>query len=293
MGRLDGKVAVITGSTRGLGLAIAQAYAREGAAVVMAGRSTFELHQEAERLRASGLRVSDLPTDVGDPEQMKRLAAHAIQTFGGLDIWVNNAGQAGVYGPTAAIEPAVFEGAIRTNILGVYYGSVVAIQQFQARGTRGKLINLVGRGDRGPVKFQNAYAPTKSWVRTFTLALAKEYAGSGLGIFTFNPGLTDTNLLRKVVAVEGYESRLVALSTVIRLWGNPPTVPAKRAVWLASTATDGKTGLEVKVLTTVGIAGGLLKDLGRRLLRRPAPEIPLDIRTVPAYTLAVKETARP
>jgi NAD(P)-dependent dehydrogenase (short-subunit alcohol dehydrogenase family) len=105
MGVLEGKVAVITGSGRGLGLAIAQAYAREGAAVVLASRSSVALAEAAAALERQGARVSWHATDVGDLEQVKALAEHAVKTFGKIDIWVNNAGYGGVYGPTAAIDP--------------------------------------------------------------------------------------------------------------------------------------------------------------------------------------------
>jgi glucose 1-dehydrogenase len=272
MGVLEGKVAVITGSSRGLGLAIAQAYAREGAAVVLASRSSAALAEAAEALerQGAGARASWQVTDVGDLEQVKALADHAVKKFGKIDIWVNNAGYGGIYGPTATIDPQDFERVMRTNILGEYYGSWVALQHFLAQGTSGKLINLLGRGDTTPVAFQNAYASSKAWVRNFTLALAKEYKQTGIGIYAFQPGLVDTDLLRKVSVVQGYEKKLKIFSTIIRIWANPPSVPAEKAVWLASAATDGKTGLEVRVLTPGKQIAGLQREL-RRLVQRQPP----------------------
>jgi len=281
MGVLEGKVAVITGSTRGLGLAIAQAYAREGAAVMLAGRSEGDLAQAVEDLRRQGAKASGQSTDVSDLAQVRALAEAAVQTFGRIDVWVNNAGLGGVYGPTLAIEPEQFEKVLRTNILGEYYGSLVALQHFRAQESGGKLINLLGRGDDGPVAYQNAYASSKIWVRSFTLALAKENAAQkNIGIYAFNPGLVNTNLLRKIDVVEGYERRLKAFSTIIRWWANPPTVPAEKAVWLASSATDGKTGLVVKLLSPRKLLGGVLNDLRRRIRREPAPDTSLDLTLV-------------
>jgi NAD(P)-dependent dehydrogenase (short-subunit alcohol dehydrogenase family) len=291
MGALDGKAAVVTGSTRGLGLAIARAYAREGAAVVLCGRSRSELEQAVAEMTARGQRASALVADVGEFADVKRVAAHAVATYGKVDVWVNNAGVAGVFGPTASLNPAVMERGVRTNILGVYYGSVVAIQQFQAQGTGGKLINMLGRGDRKPVRLQNAYAPTKAWVRSFTGGLAEEYAGAGIGVYMLNPGLMDTALLRQVTVVSGFEEKVKPLATVMRLWANPPEVPAEMAVWLASSATDGKTGVEKHVLTTASILGGLVREAGRRLLRRPAPQIMLDIHSVQPYDAFAREPA--
>ncbi len=287
MGVLDRKVAVITGSSRGLGLAIAQAYARKGAAVVMAGRSESALNEAVASLKQQGRQASGLLTDVGDLSQVKALADHAVQTFGKIDIWVNNAGRAGVYGPTASIDPRQFESVIRSNIFGVYYGSIVALQHFLAQNTGGKLINMLGRGDRESVAYQNAYASSKVWVRNFTLALAKEYARTGIGIYALNPGLMDTSLLRKIDSIQGYEKKLKPLSTVIRLWANPPSVPAEKAVWLASAATNGKTGLEVRVLSTAGLVGGLLRELRRRVRRQPMPDTSLDITSVAPYDMFV------
>jgi NAD(P)-dependent dehydrogenase (short-subunit alcohol dehydrogenase family) len=280
-GLLQGKVAVITGGTRGLGLAIAQAYAREGAAVVVTSRSTAAVEQTVSSLQAEGAQAIGRPCDVGELSQVEALAAYALEAFGHLDVWVNNAGVSAPYGPTIHITPEEITQVVRTNMLGVYYGSLVAMRYFLPEG-RGKLINVLGRGARQPVPFQNAYAASKAWNRSFTLALAREYRETEVGIFAFSPGLVDTDLLRKVEVVAGYEERVKPLKTVMRMWANPPQVPAGKAVWLASSATDGRTGLDIRVLGTTGMVGGVLREGWRRLMRRPAAPIELSVTPVPA-----------
>lgn len=281
MGTLDGKVAVITGGTRGLGLAIAGAYIREGAAVVVASRSADAVAQAVARLQSNDVRVAGIPCDVGDLAQVQALKKHALDTFGQLDIWINNAGIAGPYGATAHITPEMFTAVLQTNIIGTYHGSWVAMQHFLPRH-EGKLINILGAGSRRPMPMQNAYTSSKGWMKNFTTILAQEYKESGVGVYAFNPGMMITELLTQVDAVEGYEGRLASFDAVIRMFGKPPEVPAEKAVWLGSHATDGKTGLIVEQSTMFSMLGGVLKEVWRRVLRGPAPPLGLNIRTVPA-----------
>ena len=276
---LKDKVAVITGGSRGLGLGIAEAFAREGAAVVIASRSRKSVDAAVQSIQGKEHRATCLPCDVGDLAQVEALAAHAVATFGRLDIWVNNAGLSAPYGPTAHLPSSEFQATINTNIIGVYNGSVTAIRHFAPQRS-GKLINLLGRGDNQPVPFQNAYASSKTWVRSFTAALAKEYADSGVGIYAFNPGLVTTEMLSQVAAVQGYESRLAPLKNVVSILGNPPEVPAERALWIASSATDGRTGLNVQVITPTFLLSRGLRAAWRWITRGQEPEMPLNVETV-------------
>jgi NAD(P)-dependent dehydrogenase (short-subunit alcohol dehydrogenase family) len=282
MGILAGKVAVITGSSRGLGYAIAEVYAAEGAAVVLAARSSATLTQAIATLQSKGYRATGKVCDVSNQADLEALAELAVHEFGHLDIWVNNAGMGASYGPTLGVAVPAFEQVIKTNIFGTYYGSHAAMNYFIKQGS-GKLINLLGRGDTQPVPFQNAYASSKSWVRSFTLALAKEYKDSGVGVFAFNPGLVLTDMLTQVSAVQGYGEAVKPLITVMHFWGQPAEIPAKKALWIASAATDGKTGLVVKVLKFGFILWGVMRELWRRLLGRPDP--------IPAVTIS--ETSLP
>ncbi len=281
MGKLEGKIAVITGGTRGFGFAVAQAYVQEGAAVVVASRSSSSVSQAVKNLKDAGGQASGIPVDVAEIDQVRALAEHATDKFGRFDIWLNNAAISAPYGPTVHIRPEDFRSVVETNILGVYNGSRIALAHFLPRGS-GKLINLLGRGSRGPQPMQNAYASSKAWVRSFTKALAKENQDSGVGIYAFNPGMMDTDLLMDIGVVEGYESRLDALDTVLRMFSHPPEIPAQKAVWLASSATDGKTGLEVNELGFTGMVGGVLREGLRRLTGRQGPDYNIQIHSVPS-----------
>jgi NAD(P)-dependent dehydrogenase (short-subunit alcohol dehydrogenase family) len=261
---LEGKTAVITGSSRGLGLAIARAFAENGANVVLAARNKETLDLAVAQLKNDGYPVAGFICDASNYQQVEALAKGAVSAFGKIDIWVNNAGVSAPYGPTISISPKSFSRVIDTNINGVYIGSFVGMQYFLAQGS-GKLINMLGRGADGPVPFQNAYASSKTWVKTFTLALAKENAHSGVQVMAFNPGMMLTEMLTQVDVVPGFEEKVQPLNTVMRLWAKPPEEPAKKIVWLASSATDGKTGLNVNFMTTRLMLGGVLKELWRKL----------------------------
>ncbi len=276
---LKNKVAVITGGSRGLGLAIAQAYAQAGAKVVIASRSQRSVDAALEMLKASGAQASGLACDVADIAQVEALAEHAIHTFGGLDIWVNNAGLSAPYGPTAHIPSRIFMNVVNTNIIGTYNGSVVALRKMAAQRS-GKIINLLGRGDGGSVALQNAYSSSKVWVRNFSKALAAEYKDSGIEVFGFNPGLVKTEMISQVEAVAGFEQKLNPLRLVTLLWGNEADVPAAKALWLASPATNGKTGLMVTVLTAGFTIGRVFSTDLRWFLRHPLEILDLNISSI-------------
>ena len=282
MNQLDGKVAVITGASRGLGKAIAELFARQGARVVLSARSQKDIEQNATGLTAAGLEAVAFPCDVSDPGQVEALARFAVEKFGGFDVWVNNAGVAGPYGATLDLAPEHFLNAMQTNINGTYYGSITAMRHFLPRKS-GKLINILGAGAKGPVANQNAYGSTKAWIRVFTLALAKEYKDSGVGVHTLQPGLMETDLLTGIVTYAPYEKRLRSfMPFLIRAAGKKPEVPARKVLWLASSATAGKTGLDVSVGSRFTFLGGFLREGLRTLFRRPARPVELNVRVIPS-----------
>jgi glucose 1-dehydrogenase len=276
MGLLEHKVAVITGASRGLGWAIAQAYAREGAAVVLGARSADGIRRAVAELESKGMRAAGMPCDASEPQQVEALARLAEERFDRIDIWVNNAGISAPYGSTVGVAPDTFIATTQVNIFSTYYGSMAAMRRFLPQGS-GKLINLLGAGSDRPAPNQNAYGSSKVWIRWFSAALAKENQGSGVEVLAFNPGLVLTDLLTHVEVVKGYAEKVRPLETIMRMWANPPSVPAQKAVWLASAATDGKNGLQVKVLTTGKMMGGALKEGLRRLLGGKAPPSPLTV----------------
>jgi NAD(P)-dependent dehydrogenase (short-subunit alcohol dehydrogenase family) len=226
--------------------------------------------------------------DVTDFSQVEALADHTLKTYGRLDVWVNNAGWSAPYGPTVHMSPERFLQVTRTNIQGAYHGSLIAMRHFLTH-RRGKLINVLGRGERGPVPMQNAYSASKAWLKSFTLALAAEYKDSGVGVFALSPGMMDTDMLLDVEVIQGYEERLRIFNGVVETLSQLPEIPAEKAVWLASSATDGKTGLLVRELTLGNLILLALRQPLNRLLRRPGRRVDVHIRSVPAAFPVVKE----
>ena len=282
MKTLEGKVAVITGASRGLGKAIAQLFAREGAKVVLSSRTKTDIEQNVADLRAEGLNSSAFPCDVSDLKQVEDLARFTIQEYGGFDIWVNNAGIAGPYGATLDLSPDQFLSVLRTNMCGVYYGSTTAMRHFLPRKS-GKLVNILGAGSKKPVPNQNAYGSTKAWIRIFSLALASEYKVSGVGVYTLQPGLMDTDLLTEIVTFENHEKRLRGfMPFLIRAGGKKPEIAARKALWLVSSVTDGKTGLDVSVGSQINFLTGFLREGLRSLIRLPARPVEMNVKTIPS-----------
>lgn len=283
MQTLQSKTAVITGGTRGLGLATAGAFLDAGANVVISSRTDQAVQSALDTLAGQGYpagRMAGTACDVAFFDQVQALADFAVARFGGFEIWINNAGLSAPYGPTAHIPVESFRAVLNTNILGTYHGSRAALAHFLPR-RQGKLINLLGAGDKKPVPYQNGYASTKSWMRVFTLALAKEYWASGVDIFAYNPGLMFTEMVEKVDVLAGYEKRVRILETVLRMWGQPAEVPAKKMVWLASADSDGKTGKVYRELVFTRILSGALAEAGRRLLKRNPTQPRLKINSIP------------
>jgi NAD(P)-dependent dehydrogenase (short-subunit alcohol dehydrogenase family) len=280
MDRLSGKVAVITGGTRGLGLALAQAYLAEGARVMIGSRSKEAVENAVSRLREKGYDVHGAVVDVGDLAQVQALKDQTLIKFNSLDIWLNNAGCAAPYGPTLGVDPTTIHQVVQTNILGVYYGSLVAMRYFLSQGY-GKLINLLGRGAKGPLPFQNAYGSSKAWVRSFTKALAEETRGSGVGVFAYSPGMVLTDMVTDVEVIQGSEPRFKNFATILRMWAKPPEAVTEKAIWLASSATDGKTGIELSLLSKSRLVSGAMREGLRALFKQPAPMIDIKLKIIP------------
>jgi glucose 1-dehydrogenase len=282
MKTLAGKVAIITGASRGLGKAIAQLFSHEGAKVILSSRTKEVIEQNAADLRMEGMEAYAYVCDVSDPIQVEGLAYFAIQKFGVFDIWINNAGISGPYGATLDLSPDQFLSVLRTNLFGVYHGSTIAMRHFLPRNS-GKLINILGAGAKTPVPNQNAYGSTKAWIRVFTLALASEYRHSRVGVYALQPGLMDTDLLTDILTFESYQKRLDNFMPVlIRAAGKNPQVPARKALWLASPATDGKTGLDIHVGSGLSFMVGFLREGFRSMFHLPSRPVNMKINIIPS-----------
>lgn len=182
------QTAVITGSTKGVGLAMAREFRRRGLRVVVCGR-TQEAVDEAVAALGGGPDVVGRATDVTDRAQLQDLWDLAMKEFGRVDIWINNAGVAHTTEPIVDTEEKDVRTMVATNMLGTIFGSQVAARGFLAQGG-GRLFNVLGGGSDGRIRpGMGVYSATKRGLDLFTRALTKETKESGILVGQIRPGI--------------------------------------------------------------------------------------------------------
>jgi len=193
---LQGKVVVVTGSTRGIGRAIAEASARAGAAIVIAARTPADVDRTVSEMQASGARVSGLVANAGHYEELEALRDHALGSHGRIDVWVSNAGVSNGYRFLEDETAPEIHDLITINVLGQLYGAKVMLPYFREHG--GYLMNVCGRGWKGDATpFTSAYGASKAATASLTRSLAAENCEhKNVSINGFVPGMVDTDFYR-------------------------------------------------------------------------------------------------
>lgn len=187
---LEGKTAVVTGASKGIGRAIVELFASEGASVVLTARGKEKLDQAVEAINADGGKAIGVIADSADPTAPARVFSRAIEEFGRVDIMVNNAG----FGEMVAIEDASdehFDEVMQINLFGVFRYCREACRHFMPRGT-GVIINVSSVNGTKPVNGV-AYTTSKGAVNTMTRNIAIRLTGTGIRCNAIAPGVTDTD----------------------------------------------------------------------------------------------------
>ncbi|MHA1992790.1 MAG: SDR family NAD(P)-dependent oxidoreductase [Candidatus Hodarchaeales archaeon] len=239
MGVLDGKVAVITGGSRGIGRSIALTYAEAGANVVVASRTQKYIDRVADKIKALGPDSLAVATDVCIPDQVDNLVKQTVDHFGRLDIMVNNAGR-GIATPPQEISIKEWNDTIALNLTGVFLGCIAA-GKVMIKQKQGKIINIASTAGVKYSPNMIHYSVAKAGVISLTNNLAASWAEHNINVNCIAPGLTATKGVIQwgVLTPDMYEEG----TTVPRLLRPPvPKNIADLALFLASSASDLITG---------------------------------------------------
>jgi 3-oxoacyl-[acyl-carrier protein] reductase len=187
----QGKTAVVTGGTKGIGRAIAEALLREGMNVCVGARNIEEIKQTVRELEAAGGGgVTGAACDVRVYEEVEALIAHAVEEFGGVDVLVNNAG-VGVFKPVEETSPEEFRAVLETNLFGVFYGCRAVIPELKRRGG-GYIVNISSLAGANPHPRMAAYNASKFGLNGFSEALMQEVRHDKIKVSYVMPGSVNT-----------------------------------------------------------------------------------------------------
>jgi NAD(P)-dependent dehydrogenase (short-subunit alcohol dehydrogenase family) len=243
--QLEGRVALITGASRGIGAATARLFAQERATVVLASRSAEELARLVEEIKASGGEVMAVVTDVADAASVEALIQRTVDAYGRLDIAVNNAGIAGGNRPFVEVTEETFDRVIAINLKGVFLGMKYEIPAMLAVGG-GAIVNV--RSTVGLVGIGAGIAPyiaSKHGVVGLTKAAALEYARQHIRVNAVAPGTTLTPVNERWYADEQTRQRMTGAIPMGRV--ADPSEIAGAILWLCSDAASYVTGVTLPV----------------------------------------------
>jgi NAD(P)-dependent dehydrogenase (short-subunit alcohol dehydrogenase family) len=244
--RLDGRVAIVTGGSRGIGRAIAEGYALAGAKVVIASRKALACAETAEAIAKRGGEALAVPTHLGELDQLERLVGATVDRFGGIDILVNNAANALAL-PFGSVTPEAWEKSFAVNLRGPVFLTQYALPALTASG-RASIVNVASAGAYLFSAHTHMYAAAKAGLLAYTRALAAELAPRKIRVNAIAPGTIDTDMVRNNPP---QLQEAMAKASLLGRAAHPDEVVGL-ALYLASDASSFVTG------ATVNIDGGLV-----------------------------------
>lgn len=236
--RLAGKVVLVTGAGSGIGKAAAMQFAREGAAVALAGRREKPLADVANAIEQAGGVALAVPTDIADEGAVQALAAQVEERLGPLDAAFNNAGVLGAYKPIVELTADDFDLVVGTNLRGVWLLARAEIQAMIASGRRGSIVNTSSFVAEAATPGTSAYAASKAGVNALARALALEVGPLGIRVNNVAPGVIRTPMSAGL-SDDLYQA--LAKHSALQRLGEPEDV-AGVAVWLCSEEARFVTG---------------------------------------------------
>lgn len=195
MGRLDGKVAAITGASSGIGRGIAEKFASEGATVVLGARRQGLCEELAKKIESQGGRAYALPLDVREESSVVRFIATTISRYQRLDVFVNNAG-IGIWKPIVDTTTAEFDSVIKTNLYGTFYGCREAFRQMRLLGNGGTIVNISSVAGTDAWEGTGSYSASKFAIHGLSRAMSDEGKRWGIRVSCICPGMVDTPMIQ-------------------------------------------------------------------------------------------------
>lgn len=256
--KLEHKVIVVTGSTRGIGRAIAEACAQEGGRVVICSRDEAAVKQVSEEFVQRGFDASGIAVDVSLLGDLEKLLHHAIETWGRVDVWINNAGLSGGYRPLDEMSPEEITDIVDVNLTATLMACRIVIPHFLEQGG-GILINISGKGGRDDASpFMAAYGATKAAVTSLTKSLAEEYKDHPISVHSVLPGMVETDFYKDVKTGEELSATTESLPYVLKAMGVPVDVVGRFVAQIAAQEAGKVTGKNYSVLRGSRLIRGIV-----------------------------------
>lgn len=235
---LSGKVAIVTGASKGIGKAIAQAFAQQGAKVVVSSRKQEAVDAVAAEFTEAGLTATGIACHMGDSAQIEQLVASTLKQYGGIDIIVNNAAANPIFGPVEAADGAAFDKIMSVNVKGPWELCKLSHPHLKVNG--GSVINISSIEGITPGQGLGLYSVSKSALIQLTKVLAKEWGSHHIRANTICPGLIQTKFSQALTSNERILKSVLGKQALPQL-GQPEDI-AGLALFLASPASSFVTG---------------------------------------------------